>query len=444
MTEKSESEGRTKPLLSRRRYLAATGTLAIGGLAGCFQDGGNQSGDGGENTNGTPTKTPQTSSPTAATCDSPTTLSPSDVKDGGTISAGCYRVEKTLTVETGTLTVEPAVIIQFTNDVGLHIEKDGRLQVSGTEENPVRLTGTEKSRGFWKGVQIRNSNSADNILERTILEYAGSSAWNPNYSSAGLFLRGENVRLSIQQSTFRGNANVGVTVTKAGAQLDVDAVLFEENEAPLYMPANLVRGLGAGTAFMNNDEGVVYLGEPSGAGRTTVTEPADWPALDVPYQPRINVHVEAPVEVAPGARFAFEQGKGMQIRGEGRLTADATGGDPIFFSGTEDITGFWKGLYFVNSLSSDNVIKNTVIENGGSGETVGGGAEDVANLFLHGDQRAAAVTISDSTIRGSGKYGIAIRDGNSRVMGCDGMAFENNSGPDAYNLESGTSISSCQ
>ena len=446
MSNEPGNEGQADPGFARRDILATVGAVAVGGVAGCSQSAGTPTGSGNTPTTtppGATTTTARTTTP-ANPCESPTVLSPSDVEDGGTVSAGCYRAENTLTVERGTLTLEAGVVIQFTQNEGLEVESEGRLRASGTEGEPVILTGTEESRGFWKGIRIGNSNPTDNVLGHTVVQYAGASSWNPNYSPAGVFVRGETATLSVRQSTVRSNASMGLTATQPEAQLDLQGVSFEDNEAPLYIPANLAGGIAPNTAFENNDESAVFLGEPSGAGWTTVTESAVWPALDVPYRSRINVHVEAPVEVAPGTTVEFEQGRGMQVRGEGRLTADAAEAEPITFRGTEEITGFWKGLFFTNSLSSDNLLRNVLIENGGSGETESGGANDVANLYVDGDQTAAAVTVSNSTVRGSGKYGIAVRDGNARLMGCDGVTFANNAGADTYNLEAGAPISRCQ
>jgi hypothetical protein len=134
----------------------------------------------------------------------------------------------------------------------------------------------------------------------------------------------------------------------------------------------------------------------------------------------------------------------MRVRDGGRLQATGTADGVIRFAGVEDISGFWRGLSFVNSLSDDNVLEQVVIENGGSSEWVGGAKPDRANLMVAGGGNAAAVTISDSTISGSGKYGIAIGNDEARVMRCDNVAFEENSGPDTYNLESKGPIASCR
>ena len=50
----------------------------------------------------------------------------------------------------------------------------------------------------------------------------------------------------------------------------------------------------------------------------------------------------------------------------------------------------------------------------------------------------------DTTVRGSGKYGIAIGNGDARVVGCQNVAFEDNVEADSYNPETGAPIASCR
>lgn len=621
-------EGRTgRRTLLRNVALAASGLTFSGGRVVADDK---PSGIQSPTSTTTPT---QTVSFAASDCDSPTSLSPSDVEQGGTLSKGCYRAEKTLGVESGTLTLEPGVQIEFAKNDGLKIESEGRLRANGTGSSPVVLTGTKESRGHWKGLFFRGSRSSDNRLEKTLIQYAGGgswnpnwenggivmkngsvvalngvlvrengragvvvrsandqlsvsntrfeaneypawthanavgaftpdnvfqgndksairigvdgadtvqtnqtwqnpgvpfrvtkhvqleapvtvtdgakfvfdqkkgldvrkggrltvkgtgdapvtftgredlrgswkgirfntskavanvmehavvefagdSAWNPNHRPAGIFLHGDHVACVIRDSRIRGNASVGLIATGSKATLALRNNLFQQNDAPLLLQANLVGGITEDNAFDRNTEEYVSLDDPGfGGAWTTVTDPASWPALDAPYRPNIHVAVEAPLEVSPGATFEFEQDAGMRIRGDGRLTADAAEGKTITFRGTEDITGFWRGLYFVNSLSRDNVLKNTVIENGGSSQWGGGPAPRVANLFLRGGDNAAAVVISDSILRGSGKFGIGIGDGKARVMDCSGVTFKNNAGLDTYNIEADSLVSSCQ
>lgn len=355
-----------------------------------------------------------------------------------------YHVNGTVNVEAPVRVAEGATF-RFEGEEGLNVREEGQLVVEGTSEAPVRFTGREERAGSWRGIQYEKPGGGENLLAHAIVEYAGDSAWNPNHDPAGVFARGNGVVLSVRNATVRRNATMGVAVAGPKADLTVERSLFEDNAAPLLLPANLAGDVARTNAFRGNDESFVSLGDLGfGGADTAVVETTTWKALDVPYRATVTVVVEAPLEVAPGTTVAFEQDRAMRVRDEGRLRADGAGGDPIWFTGTEAVSGFWRGISFVSSLSTDNVLQNVVIENGGSAEMVGGGADDVANLFLHGGDRAAAVAISDSTVRGSGKYGIAIGNGEARLVDCDGLRFENNAGADTFNLETRGPISACQ
>ncbi len=340
--------------------------------------------------------------------------------------------------------VAPGVTFKFDQGKGLSVLQGGELAAKGTVDDTVRFTGRAEVRGAWKGLRYESARSADNVLEYVEVEYGGDSAWNPNHSPTGIFLRGETPRLTVRDSTIRGHESMGLTATAAKADLTIDSCSFEANAAPLLVPANLVGGIAPTNSFTRNDASYVFVGDPGFGGvGTTVLEPATWSYQGVPYRPTVNVFVEAPLTVEPGTQFEFEQDKGMRVRGDGRLSAEATADEPIEFSGTEAISGFWRGLSFSNSLSADNVLRNVIIEYGGSSEWVGGAKPDVANLMVAGGDKAAAVTISDSTLRESGKFGIAIGNGEARIMDCSGLTFENNADQATINLETKEPISSC-
>ncbi|MDZ7731476.1 MAG: hypothetical protein U5K37_12045 [Natrialbaceae archaeon] len=416
---------------SRRRVLTLAGTAVVGGLAGCTQS----DPDGNESE-----QPDSTDTPTRPDCSSPTSLSPEDVKDGGEIAPGCYQADQRLIVENGTLSIDAGVLIEFAAEAGIDVRSGGSLQTNGTASAPVVLTGSEDVRASWRGVRFKNSRSDQNMLDHTIIEYAGDSQWHgADRSKAGLFLE-SGVTAVIRNVTIKQNAKMGLTATGEQADLTIESVSFEGNEAPLWLEANLVGALDASNAFSNNDDAYVYLG--FGHSTTDVTDEATWPALGLPYRPTRNVSVAAPVELQPGTTIEFEQDVGMRVHHDGRLIAEGTGEDPIVFTGIEDISGFWQGLYFINSLSTDNSLEHVVIENGGSSRWHGG-ENSVGNLFLRGGDKAAAVSITQSTIRGSGKYGISM-EGGARVQGCGGMVFENNTGADTYNDETGGPIASCQ
>src|SRR5690606_16392590 len=76
----------------------------------------------------------------------------------------------------GDLTIDPGVVIAFKSDAGMRIGKygNGKVQMKGTAEKPIVLTGVNKSKGSWRGIQISSDNKA-NVMEYVTVEYAGQT-----------------------------------------------------------------------------------------------------------------------------------------------------------------------------------------------------------------------------------------------------------------------------
>jgi len=81
----------------------------------------------------------------------------------------------------GNLKIEPGVVIEFENHAGLDINLGNNvLEIKGTEEEPVILTGTSKQKGYWTGIFLREAYNLNNLIEHTIIEYAGSQNFTQN------------------------------------------------------------------------------------------------------------------------------------------------------------------------------------------------------------------------------------------------------------------------
>ncbi len=59
-----------------------------------------------------------------------------------------------------------------------NIQAGGSLTAIGTPESPIIFTGLEEVPGYWQGIQFTFSPSNDNILDNTIIEYAGGPGGN--------------------------------------------------------------------------------------------------------------------------------------------------------------------------------------------------------------------------------------------------------------------------
>src|SRR5690606_22611761 len=74
----------------------------------------------------------------------------------------------------GDFIIDAGVVIEFENEAGLILGKygNGKIQMNGTAEKPIILTGVQKDKGSWRGVQISSNNPA-NQMNYVTVEYAG-------------------------------------------------------------------------------------------------------------------------------------------------------------------------------------------------------------------------------------------------------------------------------
>ncbi|MBA2661551.1 MAG: hypothetical protein H0U74_04605 [Bradymonadaceae bacterium] len=352
----------------------------------------------------------------------------SAINGGVTLGAGtCYQVDHRLTLSSGVLRIEPGVRLTFAQDAGIAVRDDGRLRAVGTAEKPVVFTGLESRRGFWRGLQFLDTRSDDNRLEHAVIEFAGSSKWHGGeQSQAGLFVYGNGVQLTLRNTTLRANLVAAVTIDGPQADLVLDNNRYEDNVLPLRIAPNHVGSLTSAQTFEGNDGQFVLV---DGFSLSRKVERAQtWHALAVPYQFAHVAVIEQPVTIEPGTVLEFRQNTGLQIEATGRLIANADGADKIVFKGAEDINGFWRGLYFYKSFSSENVLANTTVQHAGAAKWHGG-EQSQANIFLRGGSDKAMLTVRNTEVTGSGKYGISVE--NEAVLSdCQGLEVSANNEDD--------------
>ena len=369
-------------------------------------------GDGGEIGDGDGGQGDLDDPDTPGNCSDLHVLSADDLNGGVTISENsCYRINNRLIVNDGVLTIEPGVELVFGQDAGLNITGGGRLKAEGTDSNQIHFTGAEPQRGFWAGITYSQTRSNDNILDNVVIEYAGSRTWSGGArSQAGIYIAGDGVQLTVRDSTFRENNISAITTDGSATDLILEGNHFVDNHLPLSLQPRHIGSMTADNTFEGNTNSYVQVRASS------LDEDQTWPVLSVPFEVASRIVVGGTLTLNAGTEFIFRQDAGLNFSGEGRLNADASGGDPIVFEGTEDISGFWAGLAFTNSLSPNNILNNVRIENGGS-RTWSGGVRSQAGLYLSG---ASLLDASDTIITGSGKYGVSIDNG-SELTGCSGL-----------------------
>lgn len=325
---------------------------------------------------------------------------------------------------TGHVTIEAGAEFMFQQDTGLHIHGEGRLTAVGTADAPILMYGADQTPGFWRGLFFEDTLSTDNVLDYVTLEHAGGAKWHGGaQSQAGIFVRGASA-LAIRNSTFRHNVNAAIIVDNDASKLTVEGSAFEANDAPLRINPEHVGGLSADNMF--TDEGPIELFQG------TLASTATWVALSVPYRARGTTTVKGALTLSPGTRFEFVQDVGLDING-GTLVADAEGNDEIVFTASDEgLNGFWKGIRFVDTLSSTNVIANATVSYGGSSGWHGGNYSR-AGIFIDD----SAVALKGVAVTHSGSYGISTV--NATVSSCD-VTLSDNTGDE---LIGDTALASC-
>ena len=340
-----------------------------------------------------------------SSCADPPELTNEDINGGATLGPGCYEVRSSLTLEEGLLTIEPGVEMVFYQDVGMTIRDEGRLHVRGKASAPVQMYGSVPERGHWKGLYFHDTDANKNSLEYLELSHAGSSQWHGGaISRGGVFVRSDAVRLSVTDSTFAKNDQAAIVADGADSDLRISDSTFEDNETPIWVHPNLLGRLD-GLSFVDNDNRYVRTAL-GGSGNDIVDEQIILD-LGVPYLVSKTIDVDASVVIEAGAMFVFDQDAGMDVREAGRLSVNGDPDQPVILTGLENKRGFWKGLYFAESLSGRNDLEHVVIEYAGSEQWHGGGVSR-GGIYARGD--GVALRIDNVIFRSNSQAGF-VADG---------------------------------
>ncbi len=226
-------------------------------------------------------------------------------------------------------------------------------------------------------------------------------------------------------------ASVGVPVTlNSNASLDMDGngymVLWSFESLPQGSSASINNPGAESTTFTPDMEGeyVVKLtisnniGEDSDEVKITAlitgalelagsyTEPLVLTNLiEDPTEPDYvvtgDVSIYNELSIEPGVRIEFMSDKRMYIDDDGWIKAEGTATDPIVFTGTSELAGFWKGIS-LQSTNLENVMNHVHIRSAGSSNI--GSGRPLTALHLE----TARISVSNSVFSDNAGYGISV------------------------------------
>ncbi|MCB9669430.1 MAG: hypothetical protein H6736_10280 [Alphaproteobacteria bacterium] len=330
-----------------------------------------------------------------------------------------YTVEDTLRAEGVDLTLAAGSTLRFALNTGIDVYDGGSFSAEGTAEAPIVLQGVEALRGTWLGVHLYVSNSTDNVMRHVTIDGAGSEQWHGGERSrAGLYLEGDEVRLTVSDTTIRNCEGPAVSIDgedPAGKIAISDSTFTDCEESALVSP-DASSALDASVVLTGNDADHVRIAHLQ-SGSDWLSESVTWPARDVPYYVDDTVYVSGSLTIEPGATVVFDDDQGISVgnwpASGGTITIGGTG-DPVLLTGESAVAGAWRGISIYGSLT--NTITNTRIEYAGSSQWTGA-TESQAAVYLEDD---AALDLTD-TVFANNEGGDAYADYDSVITGCTGV-----------------------
>lgn len=303
---------------------------------------------------------------------------------------------------TAPLTLSPGSTLVFNSDMDLNINQDGALKAVGTASAPIVFTGAEKLPGYWRGVQFTFANSDYNELAHTIIEYGGAR----NNGIANLTLYGGfglPQRIKIRDSILRHGSGYGFQFTP-GSNIDQfsNVTVVDNALGAGQLEAYQLGALDPESDYTGNAIDRIFVNAGTVSGNTA------WPRLNVPYEMRTGMfRLEANLNIAAGVLMYFEEDAALWVAQQGSLTALGTASEPIVFTATEAIPGYWMGIEFAFSNNVSNQLDHIVLDYAGGNYGNGQGA-----LVLYGENSlVCSLKLTNSTIRNSNEFGLWIDNG---------------------------------
>lgn len=126
-----------------------------------------------------------------------------------------YRFDEPVRVQR-TVEVKPGTTLAFSRHAGLDFD-GGTLIAEGTSDELIRFVGTTDSRGYWRGLRMRNTApEVYNRLQHVEVLHAGSERWMSRWSnSQGGVLVHDGGRLDINRSLIAHSGYHGLSTRDA-------------------------------------------------------------------------------------------------------------------------------------------------------------------------------------------------------------------------------------
>lgn len=308
------------------------------------------------------------------------------------------------------LTIQAGLVMEFGNDRFMRVQDAGVLMAAGNENDRIIFSGIEKSKGYWRGLYFYDAASLLNELRFVTIEYAGASNFSSSLTKCNIGIQSgfDKTRLKMANVISRESAGNGF---KIEAPAEVELLTFSNNQftnntlAGISLQAKYIKYLDENSLYkQGNGQGYIEIRYYANLTEL-LTGDHMWrkPADESVYHILDNVLIDpGHLEIRPGVSMEFDIDKGLEVKANGKMTAQGTANEKIRFSSIRKEAGSWKGVSYNDSNSQLNIISHCEFEFAGSTEFyLRKGALHIYTLF-----DKAKVEINNSSFSNSTGFGI--------------------------------------
>ncbi|WP_192350410.1 hypothetical protein [Algoriphagus sp. Y33] len=312
-----------------------------------------------------------------------------------------YIIECWARVE-GSLQIQPGVVIAFENHAGLYVDLDNSLfEIQGTVQEPVVLTGTSAQKGFWRGIYLTEAHNPNNLIEHTVIEYAGSqnlTGSSPIYEGS-LAIRGVSgttpQALTLNHVEIINGGSIGLDFHRIepNATVATSNLTISGNEGvPVKVSAVMADVFDNTSTYVGNSSDFINITTDHG---TLDDMEVSLQKLDVPYlvDGRILVSDEAHLTIEAGVEMQFKSSGYLQVSGDNvSLKIQGTDTEQVLLT-AENGTN-WGGIYYGHT-QDNNSIDHAIIEYA-KGDFPVGNLSNSGAIYMHANPR---VSVSNTTFK---------------------------------------------
>lgn len=286
----------------------------------------------------------------------------------------------------GDFIIDAGVVIAFENDAGLILGKygNGKIQMNGTAEKPIILTGTQKDKGSWRGIQVSSDNPA-NQMNYVTVEYAGQTG-RGGWALQGSVICTSKGIMKIDHCTIKHGNLIGLHWLWDAGKLTLSNSIFTGNDTPIQTSVNHINSIDGTSTYTGNVNDYIKLTQTDTYQDVTFHK-TDVPFLCESFGPDNETNRRFTFE--PGVTLLMEAGSQIRFQNAFHYAHEiimvGTAEDPITIKGKEDVPGYWEGLYFYASNNPLNEIGFLDIANAGKTSGYPNGAIQLRgdDLFLN-------------------------------------------------------------